>query len=104
MSARRDPAPAATIGARAPIAARKPGQTVVPGWPAVTSAASAAIVFPAPPRADVLRCWAKTPRGRDRSAGRSPPGGQRGVERGKVGEVRGWGVQEEPGVVGAGRA
>jgi hypothetical protein len=46
-----------------PIVTHKPGQTAVPGTPAVTSAAGAAIVFPAPPRADVLRCWATTPRG-----------------------------------------
>jgi hypothetical protein len=52
-----------TIGARPQTARRKTGQTVVPGTLAVTSAAGAAIVFPAPPRADVLRCWARTPRG-----------------------------------------
>ena len=54
---------AVAIGTLAPNAARKPGQTVVPGCAAVTSAASAAIVFPAPPRADVLRCWARPPPG-----------------------------------------
>jgi hypothetical protein len=49
------------IGAPPPIATRKLGQTVVAGRGAVTSAPGPAIVFPAPPRADVLRCWAGPP-------------------------------------------
>ena len=45
-----------TIRSGAPIPTSEIGQTDVPGGCAVTSVASIAIVLPAPPKADVLRC------------------------------------------------
>jgi hypothetical protein len=45
-----------TIRSGAPIQTCEIGQTDVPGGSAVTSVASIAIVLPAPPKADVLRC------------------------------------------------
>ena len=45
-----------TIRSGAPITTSENGQTDVPGAYAVTSEATIAIVFPAPPKADVLRC------------------------------------------------
>jgi hypothetical protein len=45
-----------TIRSGAPIQTYENGQRDVPGGCAVTSVASIAIVFPAPPKADVLRC------------------------------------------------
>lgn len=45
-----------TIRSGAPIRTLEIGQRDVPGAHAVTSVATIAIVFPAPPKADVLRC------------------------------------------------
>jgi hypothetical protein len=45
-----------TIRSGAPIRTSEIGQTDVPGADVVTSVAMIAIVFPAPRKADVLRC------------------------------------------------
>jgi hypothetical protein len=45
-----------TIQSGTPISTAENGQRDVPGGYAVTSAAMIAIVFPAPRKADVLRC------------------------------------------------
>jgi hypothetical protein len=72
------------MGAPPPIAARKPGQTVVAGSGAVTSAASPAIVFPGAAQGGRPQVLGRTPEGGwSRSAGRIPFPEDRGSRHGE---------------------